>query len=182
MQTILSCKTRSRTLISCSPCWSSVINFENWSPGSRTRDKDAALRFVKKALKRHRSPDAITTDSLRSYRAAVNKLGIAESRKSDAGPTTGWRTATSHFEDASVRYSGQANEVATEVRLCPSQHLQPLLSRTPPRRPVARQKKTPPPPLSSGDEPKWRRGSRGWVGGTRPSYTRLPNRRCIWFD
>ncbi|WP_260596617.1 DDE-type integrase/transposase/recombinase [Sphingomonas endolithica] len=38
---------------------------------TRTRDKDAALRFMKKALKRHGSPEATTTDVLRSYRAAI---------------------------------------------------------------------------------------------------------------
>jgi putative transposase len=38
---------------------------------TKTRDKEAALRFMKKALKRHGSPETITTDGLRSYRAAV---------------------------------------------------------------------------------------------------------------
>ena len=33
---------------------------------TKTRDKAAALRFMKKALKRHGSPAAITTDGLRS--------------------------------------------------------------------------------------------------------------------
>ena len=37
---------------------------------TRSRDKAAALTFMKKALKRHGSPEAITTDGLRSYRAA----------------------------------------------------------------------------------------------------------------
>ncbi len=46
-----------------------------------TRDKDAALRFMKKALKRHGSPEAITTDGLRSYRAAMNELGNAEKQE-----------------------------------------------------------------------------------------------------
>ena len=40
-----------------------------------TRDKAAALKFIKKALKRHGSPRAIVTDGLRSYRAAMNVLG-----------------------------------------------------------------------------------------------------------
>jgi putative transposase len=44
---------------------------------TKTRDKGAAMRFMKKALKRHGSPEAITTDGLRSYRAAMNKLGNA---------------------------------------------------------------------------------------------------------
>jgi len=33
-----------------------------------TRDKEAALKFMKKALKRLGSPEAITTGGLRSYR------------------------------------------------------------------------------------------------------------------
>ena len=34
---------------------------------TKTRDKAAALRFMKKTLKRHGSPETITTDGLRSY-------------------------------------------------------------------------------------------------------------------
>ena len=45
---------------------------------TRTRDKRAAVAFRKKALKRHGAPEAITTDGLRSYRAAMNELGNAE--------------------------------------------------------------------------------------------------------
>jgi putative transposase len=41
----------------------------------KTRDKAAALTFMKKALKLHGSPEAITTDGLRSYGAAMNELG-----------------------------------------------------------------------------------------------------------
>ena len=41
----------------------------------RTRDKSAALGFMKKALKRHGSPEAITSDGLRPYRAAMRELG-----------------------------------------------------------------------------------------------------------
>src|ERR1043165_9263487 len=45
---------------------------------TKSRDKAAALTFMKKALKRHGSPEAITTDGLRSYRAAMNELGNAQ--------------------------------------------------------------------------------------------------------
>jgi len=48
---------------------------------TRTCDKAAALAFMKKALKRHGSPEAITTDGLRSYRAAMNELGNAEKQE-----------------------------------------------------------------------------------------------------
>ena len=42
---------------------------------TKTRDKAAALAFMKKALKRHGSPERITTDGLRSYGAAMKELG-----------------------------------------------------------------------------------------------------------
>jgi putative transposase len=48
---------------------------------TKTRDKAAALAFIKKALKRHGSPEAITTDGLRSYKAAMTELGNAEKQK-----------------------------------------------------------------------------------------------------
>jgi putative transposase len=48
---------------------------------TRIRDKSAALTFMKKALKRHGSPEAITTDGLRSYRAAMKDLGNEEKQE-----------------------------------------------------------------------------------------------------
>lgn len=41
---------------------------------TKTRDKAAALTFIKKTLKRHGSPEAITTDGLHSYGAATAVL------------------------------------------------------------------------------------------------------------
>ncbi len=43
---------------------------------TKDRDKAAALKFIKKALKRHGSPKAITTDGLRSYKAAMKESGV----------------------------------------------------------------------------------------------------------
>jgi putative transposase len=48
---------------------------------TKTRDKAAALTFMKKALKRHGSPEAITTDGLRSYKAAMIELGNADKQE-----------------------------------------------------------------------------------------------------
>ncbi len=48
---------------------------------TRTRDKAAALTFIKKALKRHGRPEAIVTDGLRSYGAAMSELGNADRRE-----------------------------------------------------------------------------------------------------
>jgi putative transposase len=42
-----------------------------------TRDKAAALKFIKKAMKRHGRPRAIVTDGLRSYGAALKAIGAA---------------------------------------------------------------------------------------------------------
>lgn len=42
---------------------------------SRTRDKPAALKFIKRMMKRHGRPQAIVTDGLRSYGAALKEIG-----------------------------------------------------------------------------------------------------------
>jgi putative transposase len=62
---------------------------------TKTRDKAAALTFMKKALKRHGSPEAITTDGLRSYRAAMNELGNAD--KQEIGRWANNRVENSHL-------------------------------------------------------------------------------------
>ena len=49
----------------------------------RTRDKQAALAFVKKELKRHGSSESISADDLRSYRAAMTELGNADKQEID---------------------------------------------------------------------------------------------------
>lgn len=45
---------------------------------TRKRDRKAALKFLKKSLKRHGSADEFVTDCLRSYEAALGDLGIRE--------------------------------------------------------------------------------------------------------
>ena len=44
---------------------------------TKKRDRKAALRFLKKAMRRHGSPRAVVTDRLRSYRATMKISGIA---------------------------------------------------------------------------------------------------------
>ena len=48
---------------------------------TKKRDKSAALVFLKKALKRHGSAEQIVTDGLRSYPAAMRKLGNLDRRE-----------------------------------------------------------------------------------------------------
>ena len=43
---------------------------------TKKRDKKAALKFLRKTLKRHGPTDEIVTDRLRSYGAALRELGI----------------------------------------------------------------------------------------------------------
>jgi putative transposase len=50
---------------------------------TKMRDKSAALRFIRKALKRHGRTEEIVTDGLRSYPAALKELD-AERRRSTA--------------------------------------------------------------------------------------------------
>jgi putative transposase len=45
---------------------------------TKKRDRRAALRFLKKAMKRYGRPEVVVTDRLRSYRAAMKVIGNAE--------------------------------------------------------------------------------------------------------
>jgi putative transposase len=48
---------------------------------SKTRDKAAALKFLKKAIKRYGCPEIIVTDGLRSYGAAMREIGDFKHRE-----------------------------------------------------------------------------------------------------
>jgi len=45
---------------------------------TKRRNRRAALKFLKRAMKRHGQPKVIVTDRLRSYRAAMNVIGNTE--------------------------------------------------------------------------------------------------------
>ena len=62
---------------------------------TKTRDKAAALTFMKKALRRHGSPEAITTDGLASYKAAMKQLGNTD--KQEIGRWANNRVENSHL-------------------------------------------------------------------------------------
>lgn len=48
---------------------------------TRTRDRTAALKFLRKSLKRHGWPETFVTDRLRSYGAALKDLGRGDDRE-----------------------------------------------------------------------------------------------------
>ncbi len=45
---------------------------------TKTRDRQAALQFLKKTLRKHGRAEAIVTDKLRSYGAALREIGAAD--------------------------------------------------------------------------------------------------------
>lgn len=48
---------------------------------TKTRDRNAALKFLKKSMKRHGRPETIVTDRLRLYGAALKDLGRGDDRE-----------------------------------------------------------------------------------------------------
>lgn len=61
---------------------------------TKERDKAAALKFIKKAMKRHGRPRTIVTDGLRSYGAALKELGGTE--RQEVGRHLNNRAENSH--------------------------------------------------------------------------------------
>ncbi len=61
---------------------------------TKQRDRKAALRFLRKAIKRYGHPEAIVTDRLQSYRAAMKVIGIAE--REETGRWLNNRAENSH--------------------------------------------------------------------------------------
>jgi putative transposase len=91
---------------------------------TRARDKAAALRFMKKALRRHGSPEAITTDGLRSYGAAMDELGCHD--RQAIGRWANNRVENSHLPHQSTDLPGatlrRAGGVAGARQLARSLH------------------------------------------------------------
>ena len=109
---------------------------------TKKRDKAAALRFFKKALKRHGSPVEVVTDGLRSYPAAMNDLGIEDRR--EMGRWLNNRVENSPFAAAAKRArhaSLSTNEDASEVRVSACECVQPFQLIPPSRQPQNLQSK-----------------------------------------
>ena len=61
---------------------------------TKKRDRKAALKFLRKAMKRYGRPEAIVTDKLRSYHAAMKVIGNAE--RQETGRWLNNRAENSH--------------------------------------------------------------------------------------
>ena len=144
-------------------CWESFV--------TKTRDKAAAFKFLKKTLKRHGSPKAITTDGLRSYGAAMRELGDLEKR--EVGRWANNRAENSHQpfrrrERAMLRFSEDEN--TPDLRLGPRLLPQPLQPGTHPRRPPDLQGPT----LSrTGRVARGRGLTQGGVGDIAPEWRQV---------
>jgi putative transposase len=62
---------------------------------TKRRDRKAALKFLKKIMKRHGQPEAVVTDKLRSYGAAMKVIGNAS--RQDTGRWRNNRAENSHL-------------------------------------------------------------------------------------
>lgn len=61
---------------------------------TKKRDKVAALKFLRKAMKRYGNPQVVVTDKLRSYGAAMKEIGNA--RRRETGRHLNNRAENSH--------------------------------------------------------------------------------------
>ncbi|SDD52005.1 DDE domain-containing protein [Ruegeria marina] len=62
---------------------------------TKKRDKKAALKFLRKTMRKHDYPEMIVTDRLRSYGAALKDLGA--NHRQETGRWLNNRAATSHL-------------------------------------------------------------------------------------
>lgn len=62
---------------------------------TKRRDKKAALKFLRKAMRKHGQPKVIVTDKLRSYGAALKELGGAD--RQETGRWVNNRAENSHL-------------------------------------------------------------------------------------
>jgi putative transposase len=88
---------------------------------TKTRDRKAALKFLKKTMRRHGSPKTLVTDKLRSYGAAMKVVGNANKQETGRGSIIGPRIRTrcltvvcsqtmkrGHFDDESAPCNASA--------------------------------------------------------------------------
>jgi putative transposase len=62
---------------------------------TKTRDKKAALEFLKKAMRKHGQPEVIVTDGLLSYGAALKEIGATD--RQETGRWLNNRVENSHL-------------------------------------------------------------------------------------
>ena len=79
---------------------------------TKKRDRKAALKFLRKAMKRYGRPKVVVTDRLRSYRAAMREIG------NEVRQETG-RWLNNRAENSHQPFRRRERGIATEIRLSP---------------------------------------------------------------
>ena len=108
------------------------------------RDKAAALKLLKRIIKKYGAPRSIVTDGLRAYSAAMNEIGVAAERHEVGGRTQQPRrkfasaVSATRTGDAALSKSGDAAEVQLNSR----PGAQPIQSGAPSRHEASLQAET----------------------------------------
>ena len=104
---------------------------------TKRRDRRAALKFLKRAMKRYGRPEVIVTDRLRSYGAAMKEIGVEDRQR--CGRWLNNRAENSHQpfrrqrgSDGQVQRHQDPAEIRRRPRLDP-QSFQPGTPSQPPR-------------------------------------------------
>jgi putative transposase len=70
------------------------------------RDKAAALKLLKRIMKKYGRPGIIVTDRLRAYSAAMDEIGVVDRHEVGRRSTIGRRILINRFDDENERCSG----------------------------------------------------------------------------
>jgi transposase-like protein len=92
----------------------------------------AALKFLRKAMKRYGGPEVVVTDKLRSYGAAMKVVGNAD--RQETGRWVNNRAENSHFAVSTTRTRHaplSTDAMSAKVRCRPLFSPQPFQSGTP---------------------------------------------------
>jgi hypothetical protein len=114
--------------------WASITKAQCWKVSlTKTRDKTAALKVLKTAMRKHGQPEVIVTDRLGFYGAAMKKIGktyrpLAVHARGELALSL----STTRTGDASRR----ADTTLAESRRHPRIQLQPLQSGPLPLKPI----------------------------------------------
>jgi transposase-like protein len=97
------------------------------------RNKPAALKLMRKLLKKHRfAPDRVTTDRLPSYSAAARELGLESRHRMDRWANNRAENSHQPTAEGNARCSGSRAPDRPEISLHPRRRLQRLQQSAPP--------------------------------------------------
>ena len=83
---------------------------------TKRRDRKAALKFIRKSMKRYGQPHIIVTDKLRSYGAAMKNIGNAAKQETGRWLNNVRKIHTCRFDDGSVQcYASGGCEVCRNL-------------------------------------------------------------------